>query len=267
MQVCWIVQDNLISPKDLRAIEAACEAGGHRYAPVVIPPFTEDIPQLEHDGPVIFYGSARLTVAIAADNPWTPGVFFDEEMFTPSAYAKAYGQHMLNADAIWTTLRAVDHTTLASQDRWFIRPDHDGKSFAGGVMTSEELLSWRAKLEAAETVISLDAPVVLATVKPLEREWRLFLVDEKVVTGSQYRRGEERELDNALAADLIAFAEARAQTWSPDRAFVMDIAKLADGSYKIVELNGINSCGFYAADVTRFVESLSALASDIYDNH
>lgn len=265
-QVCWIVQDNLIAPKDLNALKQACHAGGHRYAPIVVPPFTEAIPQLEHDGPVIFYGSARLTVAIAANNPWTPGVFFDEAAFTPSRYADAYGQHMLNADAIWTTLRALDEDLLSKEERWFIRPDHDGKSFAGGVMTSTELLSWRAKLVATETTISIDAPVVLAPVKQIEREWRLFIVDGEIVTGSQYRCGEERKLDGALAADLVTFAQERANAWSPERAFVMDIARLSEGSFKIVELNGINSCGFYAAEVSVFVESLSALASEIYED-
>lgn len=46
----------------------------------------------------------------------------------------------------------------------------------------------------------------------------------------------------------------------------MDIVRLSEGSFKIVELNGINSCGFYAAEVSVFVESLSALASEIYED-
>lgn len=264
MQVCWAVQGNMLAERDVQALEQACRAGGHRYEPIVIPPFTEQIPTITHDGPVVFYGSARLTVLIATHNPWTPGVFFDEAQFKPSVYAKFYGDHMLNADARQLALGDIDVQALAGQSEWFLRPDHDGKSFAGGVMTSDEILSWCAKLRATETVISLDAPVVLAKVKPIAREWRLFIVDGDVVTGSQYRRGEQRDLDALLASDLIAFARDRARTWSPSRAFVMDVARTADGEFKIVELNGINSCGFYAANIPLFVEALSNLARELF---
>jgi hypothetical protein len=46
--------------------------------------------------------------------------------------------------------------------------------------------------------------------------------------------------------------------WQPQRAFVLDVAETADGP-KIVEINTLNSAGFYAADIQRIVLALEEL--------
>lgn len=59
------------------------------------------------------------------------------------------------------------------------------------------------------------------------------------------------------------FAEDLAMSGSPARAFVMDVAH-SGGALKVLEINGINSSGFYEADVDGLVASLSALAQEIW---
>lgn len=48
------------------------------------------------------------------------------------------------------------------------------------------------------------------------------------------------------------------EIWQPARAFVIDIA-LTQESYKIVEINCINSAGFYAADVSKIVNAIQKM--------
>lgn len=48
--------------------------------------------------------------------------------------------------------------------------------------------------------------------------------------------------------------------WQPHRAFVIDVCDTPDGP-RIVEINTINSAGFYAGDLQRPVAALEALES------
>ena len=46
-----------------------------------------------------------------------------------------------------------------------------------------------------------------------------------------------------------------AERWRPAEAFVLDVCDTPDG-IKVVEINTINSAGFYAADVQKLVFAL-----------
>ncbi len=55
--------------------------------------------------------------------------------------------------------------------------------------------------------------------------------------------------------DIAKYTEDRINEWHPLDAFVIDIADTEDG-FKIVEINTLNSCGYYACDVQQLVLSL-----------
>jgi hypothetical protein len=44
--------------------------------------------------------------------------------------------------------------------------------------------------------------------------------------------------------------------WQPARGFVIDIADLQNDEYKIIEINNLNSSGFYAIDLQKFVMAI-----------
>lgn len=48
----------------------------------------------------------------------------------------------------------------------------------------------------------------------------------------------------------------------PEKCFVIDVAKV-DNNYKIVELNGLNSAGFYNIDLYKLVFDIE----DYYNNN
>ena len=76
-----------------------------------------------------------------------------------------------------------------------------------------------------------------------------------MVTSSYYRFHGDMEYEEAVPSEGLAFAQQMADTFQVAPAFVMDICLAVDG-WKIVEINCINSAGFYRADLRMLVQSL-----------
>lgn len=49
-----------------------------------------------------------------------------------------------------------------------------------------------------------------------------------------------------------------ASIWAPLPAFVMDVCRCG-GEWKIIEINTLNACGFYAADLDKLVAAIEGL--------
>jgi hypothetical protein len=58
-----------------------------------------------------------------------------------------------------------------------------------------------------------------------------------------------------VGADVIAFAKSIAERWSPDEAYVMDVAR-SGGSLTVVEFNCLNSSGLFGCDARALVDAL-----------
>ena len=51
----------------------------------------------------------------------------------------------------------------------------------------------------------------------------------------------------------------------PAKAFVIDIARV-DGEFKIIEINNLNSAGFYASDVQKIIAAIEELTPYYQEN-
>jgi hypothetical protein len=80
---------------------------------------------------------------------------------------------------------------------------------------------------------------LLAPLTEIFSEYRFLVVDGEVVTGSQYK-----------------YAQSMVDLWNPNRAFAIDIALTKNG-YKVIEINSINSAGFYHCDIGKFVNAIN----------
>ncbi len=58
--------------------------------------------------------------------------------------------------------------------------------------------------------------------------------------------------------EVIEFAYQAINKWSPDIAYVLDIAVTNEG-LKIIEINNINSSGFYKSDIEKIVTAINNL--------
>lgn len=252
MRTTWIVQTNGEPPTPTAdRLRRACEAEDQPFLPIAVPRGATALPELpDVAGPVVLHGRTSLILAANADPRWRRGVFLDPERFTQRAWQAAWGPRLLNAGA--RVARWSELLGSTSDEAVFVRPPGDSKLFTGHVRRLRECGTLYADLVAAGRPLGPADEVVLAPPCEIDGEWRLFVVDGEVVTGSAYRPS----ADPRLPPGLVAFAEEAVATWAPAAVLALDVAR-ADGEWRIVECNCFNWSGVYAADAERLVRAVS----------
>lgn len=249
----WVIQENLFQEREYENFLDACDRQGINYRHVKIIPFSHElVPEITEPNPILAFGSTAL-VRIAQERDWNPGVFYNQN-FNFKVWSEAWGENILNYGANICTISEIK-TEL---NRFFIRPCEDLKDFSGIVIHKESLNTWRDEVLSQSNHINDDTEVVISDVKTIYKEFRFFVIDHKLVTGSLYRLENRRCLDKNIEPNAHNFLSKMIEIWQPTRAFVIDIALTEDG-YKIVEINCINSAGFYAADVSKIVNAMQEL--------
>ncbi len=204
---------------------------------------------------VFVYGSVKLA-KVAASLDWHPGSFYGgNHQF--AHYTQGYGQHVINHDSIITNF--TGQINWATNPRLFIKPSQAAKVFTGRVFSQPEwedfvydTLNDRQNSRLTEaTLIQVSAPFRLI------KEARTWVVGQRVVASSYYRFHDGADFEEAVAEEGTDFAQEMAALYNVAEAYVMDIALTYDG-WKIVEVNCINSAGFYRADVKAIVQALEA---------
>lgn len=218
----------------------------------------DTIPELEIDDtkPIFVCGSYSLA-KIAKKRNWKPGAFLNEN-FEQSAWVNGWGkERMLNSEYIQSTLGDVE----IPWSKFFARPAEDTKSFSGTIFEKENFETWKQKvLDVNSQQLNATTEIIIAPLKKIYIEYRFFIVNGKVSTGSVYKRGDVVQYDSLMPNYVIEYAEELAAIWSPDVAYVLDLADTDEG-LKIIEVNNINSSGFYASDLQKFIISIEDLVS------
>ncbi|MEU9130995.1 ATP-grasp domain-containing protein [Kitasatospora sp. NPDC048540] len=146
------------------------------------------------------------------------------------------------------TGRRVTLGTLAGARRSagpaFVKPPGD-KLFAARVYEGG------AGLPAPGTLPE-DLPVLVSEVVSFEREYRLFVLDGEVRTGSRYQSGGRLDVvpleDDPDRAEVLAFtAEVLACGGLPS-AVAVDVGRLDSGRWAVVEANSAWASGGYGCD-------------------
>lgn len=254
----WVVQRNLTSREDFSALQNSCTKLNIPLIELDIIPFTYALPAFDKQRRTIIYGSTTFNRLAYEDPQLRPGVFFDEQTFSIENYLKHWGSHMLNHNATITTFRQLfDNTVLPDDKQLFIRPDDDSKSFSGGVRRFDELTAWYGQLtKTAGTDLTPDTKIIVAEPWNIAYEWRLWIVNKKVIAASQYRRYFKLDKQEGCPQQIKTFAEARALEYTPHDVFVMDVCQCGD-EYYIVECGSMNGAGFYLACIEDIVSSVS----------
>lgn len=260
-KLCWILQTNFVKPAVVKAIQSALEMGGIGCQEVKIIPFSDDLPELDIQADVFYvvYGSTTLILNAAKDERLRAGVFLDPKQFNTENYIRHWGKRMLNADGRIETLAGFANEAHDPASKWFVRPNEDDKAFSGAVMKFEEVKQFSKNLEDSnnplltqETLISVCLP------KAIEKEWRHFIVDKKVVSSSRYMLyGELNISGEDIPEALIHFVEESCRIYAPHDIFVMDTA-LSGEDFRIIECNCFNGTGFYDHDITAIVREVNA---------
>ena len=264
-QIRWVIQNNLSAEGgDYHKLSKACEELGIESQGIQVIPFSPDLPEFAKDDKInIYYGATTLMYNIYHQLNRPEGLFFDEERFSMEKYMKIWGEHMLNSGAKITTFDEFISETHDGESIWFIRPDADDKSFNGTTMTFREIKEWSSAFQIVDNVtLNGQTKIVVGEPYNISKEWRNYIVDGKVVTSSRYRENFRLSKSAEDIPDgMIKFVEERCSEYMPHKIFAMDVA-LCGGEYYIIECGCMNSVGLYAADVGKFVKSISDYVSN-----
>lgn len=278
----WVINANIDSEPGYARLVQQLERSGTPFTVVRKVPFTDYL--IAHDdrsktptpielnltGPVFITGSTSMKL-VSARYGWNPG-YIDAP--SQDTLLQWFGDELLNADAQMGPLGAVEPIS----EEFFIRPVEDTKSFAGMTMDADGFRQWRDTIVAGGNdfvTLGADDQIMLAPLKRIYGEWRIFVVCGHIVTASRYKLGsrvvyssdvDQPVLDYALrmlfrAEEALTGDLIKLHAGLRDRrlTFALDIAHTPDG-YKVIETNSISSAGFYDCDMGKFVEAISWMA-------
>jgi hypothetical protein len=257
----WIVQNNFrTDAEDTNKIKSACEKFDLLFEGVKVVPFSNDIYEVDLSVPAIFYGGTGWINKIY--EKYKPlGIFFNpESVFT--YWIEKYKENALNYGAKQTTLEELSQENRPDNEPLFVRPVKDLKEFNGGVMYFRDIRDWANKIYCvAENYGKI--PIVAGEPYRISREWRLFILEGKVITGSQYRLYSILNVKPEVPQEVVDFAEEQAKVFSPTPAFVMDIGESNKNLY-VIEIGCLNSAGFYASNIDKIVCEVSNYLEKIW---
>jgi hypothetical protein len=251
----WVLQNDIFNEAGWTALVETLQRLELPHSIHKVVPFVGELqpePQLPHRN-AICLGSYSMRHA-ARRYGWQPGVFdLIEQTF--ERQLERWGAHLLNARS--RVCRFGD--AVFDDELMFIRPVSDSKVFAGRVYSREELVPWqRAVCELGEddgSTLRADTLIQVAPPVVIHAEYRYWVVKGRIVTRSQYKRGDRVVASPTVDPLFDVYVEARIAEWQPAEAFVIDVCDTPAGP-RIVEINTLNSAGFYAADVQRLVMAL-----------
>lgn len=267
MQASWFIQLRENYPSDQKIAYAAMEQGmGVFMEPYEHGSMTYDF--LPSDGPVIVYGSVALLQDLtdrAGSLSFSPALWCDWPQFRCSTFFAPWKPWLLQRRFEFVPMGDIKQRWDALvdeygvNDRVFLRPDAADKDFNGGLVKRDFFNAWFGSAQRFSP--PPESLVVLASPEKLLAEYRLFVAEGVVVTGSKYKTGELVCPEPVYPVEAVQVAEAAAKAWSPARLFCIDIAETPFG-FRIVECNPFNYSGVYESDLRLLTASAERAAID-----
>lgn len=273
MEVHWLIDRHLLNRAHHTGrmnIHDAVIAAGHK-AVIVDNDLTQQeilgIPDTWDNKCVVVYGSVQFTNKVSKQKGryFTPGVYNREKNLSFASYAAHHGDILFNDDFyVLPYGEFVRRSKQKFEKSVFIRPVSVMKSFTGFVIKPEDL---KHELNSLEKLLHVneDELIVVASEKKIMSEYRFFIVDNEVITGSQY------SWDNILDVRLDVHPKAletaniiAKRQWQPDTVYVCDVAINEDGEGRLLEMNAFSCSGLYAADTEKIVKAVSQSAWNEY---
>lgn len=229
----------------------------------------EDFPKKRHfsdDDCVVLYGSISFVNQYQRARKFVPGAYFSKEGFLCSRYMHRLPTNVLaNHDYLMLPygefLRQHKRIyALFNTNKIFLRPDSGSKTFTGLAIHEDDFAH---EINTLNRLLNVDhnSMVLVASCKNIEVEFRFFIVEGKVITGSQYKIGDDLIISPVVSPRCLALAQEIAQgPFQIDLAYACDIG-IVDGEPKVIELNSFSAAGLYAADVKNLFSAVAECAA------
>lgn len=222
---------------------------------------------------VIFHSSIQDGLKVSR-LPVYPGVWFTKDNYHSYKWLGMYGNDLLNSKYLMIGLNdVVRQKNILSgfgTKYLFIRPSDGMKTFPGQLINLDDLENEINTLTQCYGGIDMSTLVFISGNKDyeMENEYRFVIIDGEVISGAEYMNKENRKKWEAIwnkkcyNQEAINFAKRMVDKYQPDKAFTLDICKLSDGRYKVIEVNSFNCASLYGCDLENVVLAATNLAID-----
>lgn len=179
------------------------------------------------------------------------GLFYNEQSFDQNYYGQL-DLPLLNVQS--QNLAVKDHLHTKFNEPMFIKPSRDQKAFNAGILEPGYSIKDFIFSQIHENFY-LEETAIIAPVKPIYAEYRFFVVDKEVITGSQYRNSHSLFVSETVPESIMVVAKEYAKLYQPHDIFTMDLADTPEG-IKIVEYNCWNASGLYKTNVPKIFNTV-----------
>ena len=246
----YIIQERLFKEDEWDDLINALERLELEYEVVKLLPFVDDF-EFETKRKDVFCFGALKMARISPKYGWTPGCIMTSN-HDFQVYKEYYKENLLNYDS---TIHLFGDLVLSRDS--FVRPTLDTKTFTGKVFTPEEWTTFKehSLTNGHTTTLSKETQVQLASLKNVQKEFRFYIVDGKIVTSSLYREGCFVRYSDIVDQGATDYCNEMLKVFQLAPAFVMDIC-LTDGDWKIIECGCLSCAGLYKANIPKLLMAL-----------
>lgn len=181
--------------------------------------------------------------------------FYDDLLFDQKNY-KNLDLPMINKNCEIISLH--DNLDRTFDKEKFIKPTSDLKGFVGGIIKPGESIQ-EFILNSVRMPDWIDEISLISDIKDIHSEYRFFVVNNKVITGSRYMLNKEVSPSEIIPEIVLSKAHELAKFYTPAKVFTMDLGLLSNGDIEIVEYNCFNGSGTYYAPLEELMIELMNL--------
>lgn len=257
-QVHWVLQQDSREGRMTwnQKIIDHVTATGHLWTEIKIIPFERSVvggdPIIE--GPVVAYGTTAIDTVVER-NKWSPGVWRSEGV-RESHVRDALGDLYMNEGMVVCPVsEAAQVASERGYEFFFVKPNTDTKEFPGTISDPARFPAWVEPMMQHEW-IGRDFDVCVSPIVDIGIEWRLPVVDGKVVDYSIYRQWRQVMPKREIYQEVLDVAAEAINRHNPAPVYVIDIGQV-NGELKVIEYNGFNSAGLYDCDVANIVDAVN----------
>lgn len=249
----YIIQKNVFQDPRYDEIFSVMNELDLDYETVEFKPNSIEFDILTNRKDIFVYGSVKLAKVTSKFN-WTPGSFYGKN-HEFEQYVKGYGKNAINYGSQICNFK--DSLDWSSSSTFFIKPSKDAKVFTGKVFNESEWSDfvYNKLNDSNENRVNENTKIQVSLPYFLIKEARVWIVGEQVITSSYYKFHGNVDFEEDVSEDGLSFAQQMANLYNVADAYVMDIAYTLDG-WKIMEINCINSAGFYKGNVKKIILAL-----------
>lgn len=141
------------------------------------------------------------------------------------------------------------------EDVMFMKPNSAYKEFLGGVtLPGEKFEDYLIR----KKYCGKEVEVMLSPYHKIHSEYRFFVYDQIVATGSSYIVQEKYNEKYPIPEAVFEKAKEIAKLYQPSKCFTLDLCLLENGDIKIVEYNHFTASGNYNNDISKIYELFKA---------